>query len=124
MERLQPLVMVAAFRASDPGLDIIDEKLSGGEVVRPHHVPPNVVTMNSRVLISHSTPETYREVRLAYPSEANALTDSVSVFSQLGAALLGARVGDVVRVGSPGHERLVHIAAIVYQPEAARDWHL
>jgi regulator of nucleoside diphosphate kinase len=123
VQRLHPLVMHAG-QGPDPGLDLVDQKLASGEVVRPRHVPPNIVTMNSRVLISHTTRETYREMRLAYPSEANALTDSVSVFSQLGAALLGARVGDVVRVGSPGHERLVHIAAIVYQPEAARDWHL
>jgi regulator of nucleoside diphosphate kinase len=123
VKRLHPLVM-GAGQELDAGLDVVDDKLASGAVVRPHQMPPNIVTMNSRVLISHTTPETYREVRLAYPSEANAFTGAVSVFSPLGAALLGARVGDIVSVGSAGSERKVHIAAIVYQPEAARDWHL
>lgn len=116
VQRLHPLVMQAALHEVDPGLDLLDEKLANGEVVRPSHVPPNIVTMNSTVLVSHSPSGAYREVSLVYPDDANALTGAVSVLSQLGAALLGARVGDVVRVGSAGHERSVHVAAIVYQP--------
>jgi regulator of nucleoside diphosphate kinase len=42
----------------------------------------------------------------------------------LGTALLGGKVGQVVKLQTPGGDRWIMIEKILYQPEAAGDFHL
>jgi hypothetical protein len=79
-------------------------------------IPRSAVTMNSRVTLRDGDRD--RDVSLVYPWDAGG--DRVSILGRLGAALLGASTGAVVR----SDERALRIAAIPYQPEAAGDHHL
>ena len=47
-----------------------------------------------------------------------------SVLAPMGAALLGAREGQVVIFKTPGGVRSLKVVKIVYQPETAGDFHL
>jgi regulator of nucleoside diphosphate kinase len=58
-------------------------------------------------------------VTLVFPREADMGQRRISLFSPLGAALLGRRRGETVRYAAPGGEIEVRILDIVYQPEAA-----
>jgi len=56
---------------------------------------------------------------LVYPKDVDPEQSRISVLSPVGRALLGARVGDVIRVLVPGHgEREFVVVELTYQPEA------
>ena len=46
------------------------------------------------------------------------------ILAPLGTALLGYRIGDVVNWHMPGGTRQLRIDELIYQPEAAGDFHL
>jgi regulator of nucleoside diphosphate kinase len=59
-----------------------------------------------------------------YPDDADVNDGKLSVLAPLGTALLGASVGDVVEFRTPGGVRRLKVERILYQPEAAGDFHL
>lgn len=94
------------------------EELKRAEVVEPHEVPPNVVTMNStvRFTIGSNGEEFCRT--LVYPRE---MLDSstISVLSPVGSALLGLSAGTSIEWPSPtGVPLVIRIVEIVHQPKS------
>jgi regulator of nucleoside diphosphate kinase len=61
---------------------------------------------------------------VVFPSEADSEQGKISVLAPVGTALLGYRVGDTVEWVVPGGLRRLKIERILYQPEAAGDYHL
>ena len=124
-DRLNDLVHSPRFRVTHaPMVAALERELDRGEVVAPASVPRGVVTMNSRVRfrdLASGERETYT---LVYPADANVEDGRLSVLAPLGAALLGARAGDVVQCQTPGGVRNLKVDRILYQPEAAGDFHL
>ncbi|RYD34916.1 MAG: nucleoside diphosphate kinase regulator [Verrucomicrobiaceae bacterium] len=99
-------------------------ELRRAKMVAPGAVPSGVVTMNSTLdLLDIETgePETWT---LVFPEDADALEGRVSVLSPIGTAVLGCRVGDIIESEVPAGVRRLAIQKIVYQPEAAGDFHL
>ena len=123
VSRLMPLLTASIAPTKQDVVDQLDEKLASATLVEPETMGPDVVTMNSKVLLSSPAWETPREYRLVYPPERTE-PGELSVLSVLGAGLLGVRVGARIEVGSGPSSRLVKLAALTYQPEAAGDWHL
>ena len=121
--RLMPLVTAPAARAMPDAVEQLDEKLASATLVEPEAMGPDVVTMNSRVLLSSPAWETPREYRLVYP-ERTGERGELSVLSALGTELLCARIGARFALGSGSGFRCVELAAVTYQPEAAGDWDL
>ena len=122
--RLMPLVAASAARVTKDVVEQLDEKLASATLVPPETMRPDVVTMNSKVLLSSPVWEAPREYRLVYPSERTSERGELSVLSVLGTALLGARIGARFALGRGSSLRLVELAALTYQPEAAGDWDL
>ncbi|HEX6272165.1 MAG TPA: GreA/GreB family elongation factor [Polyangiaceae bacterium] len=121
--RLMPLVTAPAARASPDAVEQLDEKLASATLVEPETMGPDVVTMNSKVLLSSPVWEAPREYRLVYP-QPTGKRGELSVLSALGTELLGARIGARFALGSGPSFRCVELAAVTYQPEAAGDWDL
>lgn len=123
--RLMPLVAASPARITNLSIvDQLDEKLVSATLVAPQTIRPDVVTMNSRVVLSCSAWDGPREYRLIYPRERSCEPGELSVLSALGAELLGARVGARFALGDGPSLRLVELVAVPYQPEAAGDWDL
>ncbi len=122
--RLMPVVAAAAGRTPKAVLEQLDEKLESATVVPPESLAPDVVTMNSKVLLACPAWEAPREYRLVYPSQRSSEPAGVSVLSALGAQLLGARTGARLELGEGPSFRLVELVSVSYQPEAAGDWDL
>jgi regulator of nucleoside diphosphate kinase len=124
-DRLSELVRSPRYRVSHSALlaDLRGE-LERGKVVPPLKVPPRVVTMNSRVKLRDLDSGESETYTLVYPSEANIDEEKLSVLAPLGTALLGTRAGQTVEVDAPGGLRRVKVERVLYQPEAAGDWHL
>jgi regulator of nucleoside diphosphate kinase len=120
MERLRTLIDTTAGDKADA----LDAELTRAVVVEPAEVPPDVVTMNSRVVYRDEESNETREVTLSYPKDASLEQGRVSVLAPVGAALLGLSVGQEIDWLVPGgrHKRL-RILAVPYQPQAAGDYH-
>jgi len=119
MERLRTLIDTTAGDKADA----LDAELTRAVVVEPTDVPPDVVTMNSRVVYRDEESNETREVTLSYPKDASLEQGRVSVLAPVGAALLGLSVGQEIEWLVPGgrHKRL-RILAVTYQPQAAGDY--
>ena len=115
MDRL--LALVDAY----PGkrFDRLEAELLRAHVVPREKIPPDVVTMNSRVVFENESGER-REVTLVYPGSADIDAGRISVLVPIGTALLGLRVGQSIDWEGPGGaKQRYRIAAVPYQPEAA-----
>jgi len=87
-------------------------------------VPPDVVTMNSRVVYRDEETGETREVTLSYPQDASLEQGRVSVLAPVGAALLGLSVGQEIDWQLPGGKtKRLHILSVTYQPQAAGHHH-
>ncbi|WP_257454374.1 nucleoside diphosphate kinase regulator [Archangium lipolyticum] len=120
MERLRTLIDTTAGDLAEA----LDAELLRAEVVEPTQVPPDVVTMNSRVVYEDEDTHEKREVTLSYPKDASLQQGRVSVLAPVGAALLGLSEGQEIEWELPGgkHKRL-RILSVTYQPQSAGHAH-
>ena len=102
-ERLTGLL--ASVPATDPVLPLLQEELDRAEIVEQTEVPPDVVTMNSRVVIEEVDTGEQRAVTLVYPGHADVETGRLSILAPVGAALLGLRAGQSIDWPLPGGRR-------------------
>ena len=102
----------------------LEEEIERAEVVSPHAIPADVVTMNSDVVYEDLSSGKRRTVRLVYPKDADAALGRVSIFAPVGMALIGLRVGQEIEWPTPGGSRSVRVVEITYQPEAQGDFDL
>ncbi len=102
-------------------LDKLERTLESARIVAPEEVPADVVTMNSRVRLRDHHRDEEMTCALVFPPDVVDDRDStqrnVSVLSLVGVSLLGRQVGHTVA----GRLR---VDEMLYQPEAAGDFHL
>jgi len=112
-------------KATQPHSRGIDTLLDDAHVVPSRRVGSDIVTMYSQVLVRFMEGGVRRKLTLCYPEDAEPQEGFVSVLSPVGLALLGQRVGAAVSWVSPdGGERRAEVDAILFQPEAAGEFHL
>ncbi len=98
----------------------LDGEMSRAAVVASDEIPPDVITMRSRVRLSFGDSED-EEYTLVYPDEADLSENRISVLSPVGTAILGYRAGDVIDWDVPDGSIDIRVKSVVYQPEAAGD---
>lgn len=98
----------------------LKEELERAVVVRSQEVPPQVVTLNSRVRLTDLDTGDVGEYTLVLPGRADFRAGKVSVLAPAGTALLGQQEGDVVGWVMPAGRKRFRIEAVTYQPERAR----
>jgi regulator of nucleoside diphosphate kinase len=98
----------------------LDAELDRAIVLPQRMVPPEIVTMNSRVLFEIVGMAGLRELVLVYPEEADAFSRHISVLTPVGTALLGLAAGECIDWPLvDGRPRTLRVDALLYQPEAA-----
>ena len=112
--------LLALEQASD--VFELEHEIERAIVVDPRQVAQDVVTMNSRALVQLDDEEV--EVALVYPEDADDSAGKLSVCSGIGTAILGYREGDAFDWRMTNRTRRVRIGKVLYQPEAAGDFHL
>lgn len=107
-----------------PGKTALQAELQRAEIVEPDKVPPDVVTMNSKVrFLLLETGEEF-ELTLVYPKDVQGQADRISVLAPVGSALLGLSVGHELEWPRPGGGvSTVRVVEVVYQPERAGEMH-
>jgi regulator of nucleoside diphosphate kinase len=97
----------------------LEALLDAAAVVPSATIDPNIVTMNSTVVLEEQPAGRRMAVTLVYPKDSDPERSRVSVLSPVGRALIGARVGDTIKIVVPGNEpRELRVAELQYQPEA------
>lgn len=115
--------MLAALGSKqDPNTEELQLELDRANIVAPEEMPPDVVTMNSRVIFRMESSGTEFALTLVYPGSVSDGAGEISVLAPVGSALLGLREGDEISWPKPGGGWLkVRILKVVYQPERAGD---
>lgn len=121
LERIEELLESGAVR-NLPGVDALQGELDRASVVDPEEVPPDLVTMNSTVLVLDEASNTQSELTLVYPQSAQPTSPAspVSVLAPVGSALLGLSVGQSITWAAPnGRQLRLRVLAVKNQPEAS-----
>ena len=126
LKRLRELIEEAKRidRRGNQYLESLDAELSRGKVVAPTEVPSDVVTMNSQVRLIDLDTHEEMVYTLVFPQEADVTQSKISVLAPIGTAILGYRVGDTFTWKVPDGVRRLQVKEVLYQPEAAGDYHL
>ncbi|MCE5186418.1 MAG: nucleoside diphosphate kinase regulator [Planctomycetaceae bacterium] len=97
--------------------EALQREIERARVVSAAKIDPDVVTMNSRVILEDLDTRQEFPFELVYPDQADLDADKVSVLAPVGTAILGYRVGDTVRHDVPGGQRKLVIKKMLYQPD-------
>ncbi|EAT13659.1 nucleoside diphosphate kinase regulator [Bermanella marisrubri] len=102
----------------------LEDELDRANLVEPTEIPPNIVSMNSKVKFEVVSTNQEFELTLVYPKDLDQEGKTISILAPVGSALLGLSIGDSIEWSSPGGGILeVIIKDIVYQPERAGELH-
>jgi len=122
-DRLESLLQSLAV--TDPSRQLLGRELERAQLCDAAELPPDVVTMHSRVKIRLGQ-AAFKVLTLVYPAELMARSaetpaataEQVSVLAPIGTALLGLKGGD--RIGWPtpgGLLQQIEVLELLYQPE-------
>jgi regulator of nucleoside diphosphate kinase len=102
----------------------LQSELERAVIADSDEVPSDVVTMNSKVQLRDLDTGEHETYTLVYPGQANIAAGRLSILAPIGTAILGYRVGDVVRWRVPGGWRRLQVEEVLYQPEREGALHL
>lgn len=122
-ERLEKLLSTLPANAV-PGKSDLEAEIARADIVDPKDMPPNVVTMNSKVKFRISSSVEEFSLTLVYPKDVDESGGTISILAPVGSALLGLSQGDEIEWPRPGGGVMkVRIEEILYQPERAGEYH-
>ncbi len=113
-----------SLKKDDQYLRLLEGELNRAKVVKHQDIPSDVITMNSEVYLKDMNTKEETIYRLVFPHQADADKGYVSILAPIGTALLGYRVGDIIEWKVPAGIAKWKVMKIIYQPEAAGDYHL
>jgi regulator of nucleoside diphosphate kinase len=117
--RLRKLIERADDDRAEPLLEALDQS----QLVPARDVAQDVVTMYTRVRVMDVDARREHVYTLCYPADAEPSDGFVSVLSPIGAALLGARLGERIEFARPdGRIARLELVEILFQPEASGDY--
>ena len=105
-------------------LEKLEGELNRSKVVKSKEIPTDVITMNSKVRLKDLDTREEMIYWLVFPDDANPDQNKISILAPIGTALIGYRVGDVIEWKVPVGLRKLKVLEVLYQPEAAGDYHL
>jgi regulator of nucleoside diphosphate kinase len=106
--------------SKDPQLlETLEQELDRAQIVSPSQVPEDLVTMNSQVRLKDLDTGIDATYILVFPRNADFAQGRISVLAPIGTAILGYRVGDVIKWQVPAGKRRFRVEEVLYQPEAA-----
>jgi regulator of nucleoside diphosphate kinase len=110
--RLRLLVSAALRTNASASLEKLRGELDRATVIDPAAVPPDRVTMGSRVRFEDLYSNEIEEYTLTYPDQADIGEGRLSILAPVGTALIGYRAGDIVDWPTPGGIRRLKIHGV------------
>ena len=104
-------------------IEFLKKEIKQFKQVEPQKMKSNVVTMNSKFILTNLGNGKKEEYHLVFPDDTNLNKGKISVLSPLGAQILGSPVGTVIKENSKAESYYI-IESITYQPESNGHYHL
>ena len=126
LKRLKELIKVAeefGDKRVVRYLEELDEELDRAEAMKPQEIPDDVITMNSTFRLRDIDTHQEAVYTLVFPGDADSARGKVSILAPIGTAVLGYKIGDMIEWEVPAGRKRFKVEQIVYQPEAAGDYH-
>jgi len=123
-KRLTKLISDSVNNSNKVYLNELAKELERAKEVAPQDIPEDVITMNSKIRLLDAESEEEMEYTLVFPADADLKNHKISILAPIGTALIGYRVGDTIEWKVPRGIRKIKVKEILYQPEAAGDYHL
>lgn len=124
-QRLLKLIQEQRYSGSNStNIAKLGAELKRAKIVSAQDIPENVVTMNSSIKLVQMKNGKTLNITLVYPKDADVNTRKISVLAPVGTAVLGCKKGDTIEWPSPVGTLAYKIEEVLYQPEAAGDYHL
>lgn len=126
LQRLNKLLREAQhtdYRGSEY-LTELRAELDRAQIVPSQEISQEVVTMNSKVVLLDPTTRKEEIYTLVFPEDADIGQGKISIRAPIGTAMLGCEIGDTFESKVPAGKRRMKVKRIIYQPEAAGDYHL
>jgi regulator of nucleoside diphosphate kinase len=127
LDRLRKLISVMSASDIDQTrdyLEMLENELDLAEIVTPESVPKDVITMRSKARLLDINSGKEVVYSLVFPNEADLKKGKISVLAPIGTAMIGYKVGDIIEWEVPAGLRRLRVEEVLYQPEAAGDYHL
>lgn len=125
MQRLQKLLdSMEVSSRNKAHVRELEEELLRSHIVPSDKIPPDVITMNSRVRLKDMDSGAEMTYTLVYPNSADPSQDKISVLAPIGTALIGYRAGNIIEWKVPSGVRRFRVEEIIYQPEASGNFDL
>jgi regulator of nucleoside diphosphate kinase len=97
---------------------LLEEEIGRAMVVSRDQLPSDVVSMNSTVKFVCMDSSKESVVKLVFPQDANIEENKVSILAPVGAALIGLRVGQVIKWPLPhGKETTLKVVSVLNHNE-------
>jgi regulator of nucleoside diphosphate kinase len=124
-DRLNDLLLKSTIASkANPNMKDLSGEIRRARIVDSRSISPDYVTMNSTFELRNlGEPETHT-FTLVFPDEADLSRGKISILAPIGTAVLGYKVGDIIKWQVPSGEKCLQISKIIYQPEASGDYHL
>ena len=109
-----------------PTISGLKNELRRATILPQKEMPPDVVTMNSKVKFVIEPTGKKFDLTLVYPSDTeDNRPDIISILAPIGSALLGLSIGQTINWLLPGgHNTTVRVVEVTYQPEREGRYHL
>jgi regulator of nucleoside diphosphate kinase len=112
--KLRLLIATALYSNASAALAKLRDELDRAAVIDPAVFPVDVVTMNSTVEFEDLGTGEIEAYTITFPDKADVAHRRISILAPIGTALIGCRVGDIVKWSTPGGIRQLkvrHVAA-------------
>jgi regulator of nucleoside diphosphate kinase len=102
----------------------LQAELDHAQIVPSKAVSQEIVTMNSIVVLLDLATRKEETYTLVFPEDADIGQGKISILAPIGTAMLGYEIGAIFEWEVPAGKRRLKVKRIIYQPEAAGDYHL
>ena len=112
--KLRRLLATALYSPAGLALRKLREELDRAAIIDPAAFPDDVVAMESTVAFEDLETGETEEYTITFPEHADLERGRISILAPIGTALIGCRVGNVVKWPTPGGIRKLkirHVAA-------------
>lgn len=110
--RLRLLVATALYSNASAALGKLRSELDRAAVIAPDAFPADVVTMDSTVTFEDLGTSEVDECTITFPEDADVEHKRISILAPIGTALIGCRVGDIIKLPTPGGIRQLKVRRV------------